>query len=357
MHLAPHLGKIELTKLTAGHVAAMFAAINTRNEEIRATNQARHEVQAVGRSAFTRGASRDEQRELAARLRSMPPFARTTGVTTCHHIHATLRAALNIAMDYQLIDINPAAHYKLPPSPRPRALVWTPERIEHWQRTGEKPSSVMLWTPQQIGRFLDAITDHPLAAMFQLIAYRGLRRGEACRLRRCDYHPQTASITVEASKTAASNADVALDQATTTAINTYLATQARQRQRAGTSWIESGRLFTQPDGTPINPNWLFAEFQRMTYHCGLPPIRLHDLRHGAATYAHASGADLKTISAMLRHSGLSITADTYTTVLPETAYQAAEAIARLIPRTHTPKKPHRSSKSRRRNSHTSRHRT
>jgi hypothetical protein len=31
---------------------------------------------------------------------------------------------------------------------------------------------------------------------------------------------------------------------------------------------------------------------------GLPPVRLHDLRHGAATLAHAAGADLKTC----RHS-------------------------------------------------------
>jgi hypothetical protein len=28
---------------------------------------------------------------------------------------------------------------------------------------------------------------------------------------------------------------------------------------------------------------------------GLPPVRLHDLRHGAATLAHAPGADLKTM--------------------------------------------------------------
>ncbi|MGW9207982.1 hypothetical protein ACWGR4_13435 [Embleya sp. NPDC055664] len=49
----------------------------------------------------------------------------------------------------------------------------------------------------------------------------------------------------------------------------------------------------------------------------LPPIRLHDLRHGAATLAHAAGGNMKAISATLRHSSIKITADTYTSVPPE----------------------------------------
>jgi Phage integrase family len=37
----------------------------------------------------------------------------------------------------------------------------------------------------------------------------------------------------------------------------------------------------------------------------LPPIRLHDLRHGAATIALTSRTDLKVIQQMLGHSGSS----------------------------------------------------
>ncbi|MFE7301285.1 tyrosine-type recombinase/integrase [Streptomyces sp. NPDC057579] len=68
---------------------------------------------------------------------------------------------------------------------------------------------------------------------------------------------------------------------------------------------------------------------------GLPPIRLHDLRHGAATLAHAAGADLKDIQEMLGHSSITITADTYTSLLPETDRAIAEAAARLVPRART----------------------
>ncbi|WP_455361581.1 site-specific integrase [Streptomyces sp. SYSU K21746] len=43
---------------------------------------------------------------------------------------------------------------------------------------------------------------------------------------------------------------------------------------------------------------------------GLPPVRLHDLRHGAATLAHAAGPTLKDIQEMLGHSSITFTADT-----------------------------------------------
>ena len=39
---------------------------------------------------------------------------------------------------------------------------------------------------------------------------------------------------------------------------------------------------------------------------------------------------MKVVSAMLRHSTMQITADTYTSVLPEIARQAAEAAAALV---------------------------
>ena len=63
---------------------------------------------------------------------------------------------------------------------------------------------------------------------------------------------------------------------------------------------------------------------------GLPPIRLHDLRHGAASLALAAGADLKVVQDMLGHASIVLTADTYTSVLPEVARQAAEDTAALI---------------------------
>jgi hypothetical protein len=69
--------------------------------------------------------------------------------------------------------------------------------------------------------------------------------------------------------------------------------------------------------------WLAAE-------AGLPPVRLHDLRHGAATLALAAGADLRTVQDQMGHSSIVLTADTYISVLPEVARAAAEKVAALI---------------------------
>ncbi|MEV5576647.1 tyrosine-type recombinase/integrase [Spirillospora sp. NPDC052269] len=46
----------------------------------------------------------------------------------------------------------------------------------------------------------------------------------------------------------------------------------------------------------------------------LPPIRFHDLRHGAATPVLLGKVDMKVINETLRHSRHSFTADTYTSV-------------------------------------------
>jgi integrase len=89
-------------------------------------------------------------------------------------------------------------------------------------------------------------------------------------------------------------------------------------------------MFTYADGRPIRPEYLTHRFRQICKELGLPPIRLHDLRHCAATLALASHADLKVIQQMLGHSSIVTTADTYTSVLPEAAHHAAQATADMI---------------------------
>ena len=62
----------------------------------------------------------------------------------------------------------------------------------------------------------------------------------------------------------------------------------------------------------------------------MPPVRLHDLRHGTASLSHQAGADLKDIQELLGHSSLLVTADTYSSVLPPKQRRVAEATARLV---------------------------
>jgi hypothetical protein len=92
-------------------------------------------------------------------------------------------------------------------------------------------------------------------------------------------------------------------------------------------------VFTDTDGSPLHPAVITTRFQALVTEAGLPPIRLHDLRHGAATLTLATGADLKVVQDLLGHSSITITADTYAHVLPELARETAEATARIVPRT------------------------
>ncbi|WP_187281005.1 tyrosine-type recombinase/integrase [Nonomuraea sp. C10] len=125
---------------------------------------------------------------------------------------------------------------------------------------------------------------------------------------------------------------MALDSGTLAVLRAHHRRQHEEQPASAGAWRESGRIFTREDGSELKPDWVSEYFERLVFAAGLPPIRLHDLRHGAATLYLAAGNDMKTTSAMMRHSSQAITSDTYTNVLPEMARAAAEASAALVPR-------------------------
>jgi integrase len=89
-------------------------------------------------------------------------------------------------------------------------------------------------------------------------------------------------------------------------------------------------VFTTVTGLPFRPDRMTRLFRALVAGSGLPPVTLQGLRHGAATRALAAGTDLKVIRDQLGHSTITVTADTYTSVLPETARAAAENTAALV---------------------------
>ena len=88
-------------------------------------------------------------------------------------------------------------------------------------------------------------------------------------------------------------------------------------------------MFTRADGTPLHPDYVSQRFRLVVDRSRLPPIRLHDLRHGAPTLAHAAGADLRSIG---------IAADLYTNVLSATQHWALAATARLLRHSTEPRR-------------------
>ena len=95
--------------------------------------------------------------------------------------------------------------------------------------------------------------------------------------------------------------------------------------------MDSGLLFTEPDGSPLRPAEVTERFVVLAVRpgcrrsgcttCVLPPTL------ALAECGYEGGAS------MLWHSSITVTMDTYTTVPPGVALAAAEAAAKIIPRT------------------------
>ncbi|WP_379575445.1 site-specific integrase [Nonomuraea mangrovi] len=299
LYLIPYLGRIELAELAGRDIARMFAVL-------------------VGR-----------------RNRYGEPIASST----LHRIRATLRAALNAAVREGLLASNPARMIRLPAPRRPYPQVWTERRVVAWRRSGERPA-VAVWTAEQLAEFLAFARGDLLYPLWQLIALRGLRRGEAAGLRWVDLDLDRRELSVSRQlvhtddgliacppKTAASRRIVALDPKTVRLLRRH---EQAQRQLLGEAWNESGPIFARGDGAPVRPDYLTVRFPQLVQASNLPPIRLHDLRHGTATLALASGSDLRVVQGTLGHGSIVVTSDIYTSVLPEVYHQSAQAIAQLV---------------------------
>jgi integrase len=243
---------------------------------------------------------------------------------------------LNAAVREGLVASNPLAHVRLDKPVRPHPVIWTDERVAAWRRDGIRPP-VVVWTLRQLITFLAGVENDRLAALWWLIALRGLRRGEAAALDRDDLDSKARELTISRQlvalpgelycgppKSRASVRTIALDEAgtrrlvdqavrqTVELLRHQFAEQRRgdARARAGPGWRHGHAMFTYADERPIRPEYLTHRFHTLIKQLDLPPIRLYDLRHGTATLALASHTDLKVIQQMLGHSSIVTTADT-----------------------------------------------
>jgi hypothetical protein len=94
--------------------------------------------------------------------------------------------------------VNVSAPVRLPAGKRPKALVLTDERVSRWrvaterlttseasgevlkqlEKAAQPPSSVKVWTPAQLGRFLVQAEVDRLYALYHRVAHCGLLRGK-----------------------------------------------------------------------------------------------------------------------------------------------------------------------------------
>ena len=251
-----------------------------------------------------------------------------------HRIRAVLRSALSEARRQGMIGHNPAWRLRLPSGARPHAVVWDEEREKAWRNTGIRPR-VAVWDVPHVARFLEAVQDDPLFALWWLVALRGPRRGEIAGVRWEDIDLFAGELTIREQvividgveylgppKSAAGVRVLALDGVS---VRILWALWREQRRRYGTV-DPKARVFVHRNGRAVRPDWLTRRFATLVTELGLPPVRLHDLRHAAASAA-AAGVDLKVIQHDMGHSSAVTTADTCVTVFRQTGHAAVRATA------------------------------
>ncbi len=244
---------------------------------------------------------------------------------TVRHARATLRRALHDAQREGLVTRNVAA------LARPPRLAG---REMHALSAGD------------VGRVLEATADDELGPLFAVAVGTGLRLGELLGLSWSDVDLEARSLTVRRAlsrsygggyelaepKTSRSRRTVMLPAIAADALRRQKARQAAARLSAGTAWQnEHALVFTDALGRPLATWTVSKAWRESSRRLGLS-VRLHDLRHTAASLMLAAGVPLKVVSESLGHSSIAVTADVYAHVTPDLKREAADAMDRALGR-------------------------
>lgn len=197
------------------------------------------------------------------------------------------------------------------------------------------------WTPTEVSRFLAEASSDRFAAFWRLAATTGMRRGELCGLTWQALDLDRSVLCVERNRTTVGHRVIestpksgrvrvlSLDPETVRSLRQHRASQAEELMLLGDLRPTHGYVFTWEDGSPVHPQVMTRRFRGLADRAGLPPLRLHNLRHAWATNALAAGVDIGDVSRRLGHASIRTTFDIYTAPSSERDALAANAVARL----------------------------
>ena len=277
VHVIPMLGSVPLAKLRPLHVQECYA-----------------QVLAKGRSA-----------------------------RTALHVHRVLREALQHGLRLQLLARNPADAVE-------------PPRPERYQ--------VPMLAPDEVVRLLGTAEETAHGALVHTALATGLRLGELLGLRWEDVDLQAGVLHVRQSlqhlggyqstfrqpKTHRSARPVSIPVATADRLRRHRIRQAEELLAAGLSRQDPGLVFTDALGLPIHHEAWRRSWRKIVERSGLAYLRFHDLRHVHASLLLQQGVHPKIVSERLGHSGIGITMDIYSHVLPGLQSQAVEPLGQLL---------------------------
>ena len=225
-------------------------------------------------------------------------------------IHMMLHQAFEDAVKERLISKNPTKGTTIPKKSRGELQVLNKEQLDRFLAEVDKDE---IWRD-----------------FFYTELTTGLRRGEICGLKWCDFDEKRGTLSICRNATAKKGGGVSIGETKTDTGNRliYLPESTvkmlkKRKKQALTEWI-----FPNPyrPEDPLLPNSAYQKLKKILKSADLPSIRFHDLRHTFATHALTSGVDAKTLSKILGHTNASFTLDTYTHVTSDMQERAANIV-------------------------------
>jgi integrase len=247
---------------------------------------------------------------------------------TVQYCHTILRCALEDARIDGLVDTNPADQAR-------------PPRLDP---VDDEAQDLKAWTGEQAAAFLAFVDDHPLRAVWHLALGTGARRGEVLGLRWQDVDLDGGLVRIRRALTVVDATPRLLGTKTSRSRALHLGPsvvealrreqQVQHRRKAeATSWQDRwGLVFTDDDGSPVDPMVVTQEFRALVREAPVPIIRLHDLRHTHASLLLADGVPIKVVSERLGHTTIAMTLDVYGHLLPGMDAEAADRFDDILNR-------------------------
>lgn len=212
-----------------------------------------------------------------------------------------LRASLDVAIDDRLIVRNPAAGTKLP---------------------SDRPRQMTVLTPQQVNLLAEVADRHLQGSgtLITFLAYTGLRWGEAAALTVDSVDLLHRRVRVRASATEIGGRIVVGSPKThrerTIILPSTVASLLDAHLEIG-GRSATDLVFTTPTGTVMRSSNFGRRVWKPTIatlaktYPRLGSLRVHDLRHTAASLAISCGGNIKAVQTMLGHRRASTTLDVY----------------------------------------------
>ena len=241
------------------------------------------------------------------------------GATSTRLVRKVLSMALEEAVQRGRLGRNPVALTQ-PPKPK--------------RGSGRKG-----WTVEEARKFLAAISDHRLYALFHLGLVTGLRRGELLGLRWVDVDLEHGAIAVVQQlatvrgqpvmkdlKTESSDRILAIGPRSVEVLRTHRTRQAAEHVVLGLDSRSPELVFTSEVGGWIDPNNLGRIMTRLATDAGVPRLTPKGLRHTAQSIGRVVVGDDKVMQERLGHSDIGITLNTYTHTVSDQHRRAGDLI-------------------------------